>query len=297
MSTAAEPLLSPKFLARLEQLELVSRRVMVGRFKGDRLSKRKGSSVEFADHRHYVVGDDLRFLDWNLYARLDKLFLKLFLEEEDLHLHLLIDNSRSMDYGTPTKLHYAKQVAAALGFVGLINLDRVMVHIVNETVTESSPLLRGRPSVWRLMQFLEGVEPHDGPGRLREAVRHFALRHSARGIVMLLSDFMDKEGFEEPLRTLTARPWDIYVVQILAEEEINPQLTGDLKLLDAEDGDMAEITVSPALLRRYQENLNAFRGALHSFCAQRGIVPIFTSNQFPFEKLVLNYLRQRGLVR
>lgn len=296
-SAASTPLLSPEFLARLEQLELVSRKIIVGRFKGDRLSKRKGTSVEFADHRHYVIGDDLRFLDWNLYARLDKLFLKLFLEEEDLHVHLLIDNSLSMDYGTPTKLHYAKQVAAALGFIGLINLDRVMVHVINEGLAQSSPLLRGRPSVWRLMQFLDGVQPHQGAGKLREAVRNFALRHSGRGIVMLLSDFMDKDGFEEPLRILTARPWDVYVLQILAEEEINPPLTGDLKLLDAEDGDMAEITVSPALLRRYQENLNAFRGALHAFCAQRGIVPIFTSNQFPFEKLVLNYLRQRGLVR
>lgn len=297
MPDTAEPLLSPGFLARLEQLELVSRKIIVGRFKGDRLSKRKGTSVEFADHRHYVVGDDLRFLDWNLYARLDKLFLKLFLEEEDLHLHLLVDNSLSMDFGTPTKLHYAKQVAAALGFVGLINLDRVMVHVINETLAQSSPLLRGRPSVWRLMQFLDGVQPYPGPGRLREAIRHFALRHSGRGIVMLLSDFMDKEGFEEPLRMLSARPWDIYAVQVLAEEEINPQITGDVKLLDMEDGDVAELTISPALLRRYQENLNAFRGALHSFCAQRGIVPIFAGNQFPFEKLVLNYMRQRGLVR
>src|SRR5262249_14815211 len=137
MSTNSEPLLSPNFLARLEQLELVSRKIIVGRFKGDRLSKRKGTRVEFADHRHYVIGDDLRFLDWNLFARLDKLFLKLFLEEEDLHVHLLLVNSLSMDFGTPTKLHYAKQVAAALGFVGLINLDRVMVHVVNDTLASS----------------------------------------------------------------------------------------------------------------------------------------------------------------
>src|SRR6188472_3822835 len=125
MSTTSVPLLSPELLAQLEQMELVSRKVFRGRMKGERRSKRKGQSVEFADFRPYVVGDDLRLLDWNLFARLDQLFLRIFLEEEDLHFYLLVDNSRSMEFGSPTKLHYAKQVAAALGFIGLVNMDRV----------------------------------------------------------------------------------------------------------------------------------------------------------------------------
>src|SRR5947209_17720877 len=123
--TQAKPLLEPDFLARLEQLELVSRKIFLGRLKGEKRSKRKGQSVEFADYRNYVIGDDLRFLDWNLLARLDRLFIRLFLEEEDLHFYVLIDNSMSMDFGNPTKLHYVKQVAAALAFVGLVNMDRV----------------------------------------------------------------------------------------------------------------------------------------------------------------------------
>src|SRR5712691_11970776 len=129
--TQTQPLLDPDFLARLEQLELVSRKIFLGRMKGERRSKRKGQSVEFADYRNYVIGDDLRFLDWNLYARLDRLFLRLFMEEEDLHVYLLVDNSMSMGFGKPTKLHYAKQVAAALGFVALVNLDRVVVEVFN----------------------------------------------------------------------------------------------------------------------------------------------------------------------
>src|ERR1700704_6738410 len=124
MSTTNLPLLSPELLAQLEQLELVSRKIFRGRMKGERRSKKKGQSVEFADYRNYVIGDDLRFLDWNLFARLEKLFIRLFMEEEDLHFYILIDNSLSMDFGTPTKLHYAKQVAAALAFVGLVHLDR-----------------------------------------------------------------------------------------------------------------------------------------------------------------------------
>src|SRR5438552_11204334 len=153
--TVREPLLTPKFLARLEQLELVSRKIFVGRMKGERLSKRKGQSVEFADYKNYVVGDDLRFLDWNLYARLDKLFIRLFLEEEDLHVYLLIDNSLSMDFGDPSKLHFAKQVAAALGFVGLVNLDRVIVEAFNERLSQSMPAARGRKSLWRLLAVLD----------------------------------------------------------------------------------------------------------------------------------------------
>src|SRR5215831_18119568 len=136
MPDTATQLLSPEFLHRLEQLEIVSKKIFAGRMKGERLSKRKGQSVEFADYRNYVVGDDLRFLDWNLFARLDRLFIRLFLEEEDLHFYILIDNSLSMDFGTPTKLHYAKQLAAALGFVGLVNLDRVVVEAFNDRLTQ-----------------------------------------------------------------------------------------------------------------------------------------------------------------
>src|SRR5947208_9078158 len=142
--TPAQPLLEPQFLARLEQLELVSRKIFLGRMKGERRSKRKGQSVEFADYRNYVIGDDLRFLDWNLYARLDRLFIRLFMEEEDLHFYVLLDNSLSMGFGTPTKLYFAKQVAAALAFVGLVNMDRVVVEAFSEKLTQSLPAVRGR---------------------------------------------------------------------------------------------------------------------------------------------------------
>ena len=168
--TTTKPLLDPQFLARLEQLELSSRKIFQGRMKGERRSKRKGQSVEFADYRNYVVGDDLRFLDWNLYARLDRLFLRLFMEEEDLHVHVLVDNSLSMDFGTPTKLHYARQVAAALGFIGLVNLDRVVVQAFNDRLTQTSPVLRGRRSLWRLLDFLGQVRPA-GPSNLARALK------------------------------------------------------------------------------------------------------------------------------
>ena len=290
------PLLDPQFLHRLEQLEIVSRKIFVGKTKGERLSRRKGQSVEFADYRNYVVGDDLRFLDWNLYGRLDRLFIRLFLEEEDLHFYLLIDNSLSMSFGEPTKLHYARQIAAALGFIGLVNLDRVVVEAFNDRLVQSMPPLRGRRSVWRLMDFLQELEPA-GPSDLAKSLRTFSLKCSGKGVVILISDFMDKAGYEEALRYLVARQLDIYVLHVLSQEEIEPSVVGDLKLVDIEDDDVAEITVSAALLNRYKKNLAAYRAGLADFCAKRGVTYLFTSNQVPFERLVFTYLRQRGLLR
>src|ERR1700730_12247330 len=176
MSTAPsdKPLLDPQFLNRLEQLELVSRKIFLGRMKGERRSKKKGQSVEFADFRNYVIVDDLRFLDWNLYARLGKLFIRLFFEEEDLHFYVLIDNSLSMDFGSPTKLHYSRQVAAALGFIGLVNLDRVVIEACTDRLTQSLPAIRGRRSLWRMMDFLQKLEPA-GPSDLARSLRSFSL--------------------------------------------------------------------------------------------------------------------------
>lgn len=295
-TSAAPPLLDPQFLARLEQLELVSRKIFMGVMKGERRSKRKGQSVEFADYRNYVKGDDLRFLDWNLYARLDRLFIRLFMEEEDLHLYVLVDNSLSMDFGSPTKLHYAKQVAAALAFVGLVNMDRVALEVFNDRLTQSMPAARGRRSLWRVMDFLGKVEPA-GPGNMRESLRTFSLKSSGKGIVILLSDFMDKGGYEDALRYLVARQYDVYLIHVLSQQEIEPDLMGDLKLIDVEDFDEAEVTVGGPLIRKYKQNLAAYRAGLQDWCLKRGVTYLFTSNQVPFDKLVLTYLRQRGLVK
>lgn len=296
MSTVATSLLTPEFLQQIERLELTSRKIFRGALKGERRSPRKGQSVEFADYRNYVPGDDLRFLDWNTYARLDRLFLKLFLEEEDLHFYLLVDASRSMDFGQPSKLDYAKRVAAALGFVGLAHSDRVKVETLGQGLHSASPALRGRRSVWRLFQQVEAiaVEP---PTPLAVGVKNFCLRNPGRGIVVLIGDLMDKNGFEEGLRWFAARQLDVYVIQTLSQEELQPELAGDLRLTDAEDRDVTEITVSAPLLARYQQTLNGYVAAIRAYCAQRNISYLLASNQLPFEQLVTRYLRQRGLVR
>jgi uncharacterized protein (DUF58 family) len=294
--TSPANLLPPDLMAQLERLELVTRKVFRGRMKGERRSKRKGQSVEFADYRGYVPGDDLRSLDWNLFARLDKLIIKLFLEEEDLHFYTLVDASASMDFGNPTKLEYAKQLAAALSFVGLVRTDRVRIETLGTDLAHQAPVLRGRKSVWRMLDFVGSIQAGE-TATLAEGVKNFCLRNSGRGVVVLISDLMDKNGYESALRYLMARQMDVYVIHILSQEEIDPDVKGDLRLVDCEDDDIAEITVSAPLIARYKATLGAFVGGAQEFCNRRGMNYLLANNQTPVKDLISSYLRRRGLVR
>jgi len=289
-------ILTPELLARLERMELVSRKIFRGRMKGERRSPRKGQSVEFADFRNYVPGDDLRFVDWNTYARLEKLFLKMFLEEEDLHFYALIDASDSMAFGEPTKLQYATQLAASLGFIGLIRGDRVKIETLGQSARDAAPVFRGRRSLWRMLEHLEAVEPGESITMV-EGVKNFCLRNSGRGIVVLIADLMEKTGYKDALKYLVSRDMDVYVIHLLSAEELDPDVEGDLRLIDCEDGDVAEITVSAPLLKRYKQTLAAFVDGARDFCNRRGIVYLMARNDVPVEDLITGFLRTRGLVR
>ncbi len=294
-SSTEKELLPPQLLARLERLELVSRKIFRGRLKGERRSRRKGQSVEFADFRNYVPGDDLRFVDWNLYARLDKLFLKLFLEEEDLHVYFLVDASPSMNFGDPTKFFAAKQVAAALAFVGMCRGDRVRIEFLG-TENQSSPVLRGRSQLWRMSDFVQSIEPEQVCS-LTDAVKRFCLKNTGRGIVVLISDLMDKSGYEPALRMLVGQQMDVFVLHMLNPEEMDPDLKGDLKLVDCEDEDEAEISVSTALLKKYKSTLAAYVDQARRFCSQRGMTYLLARSDQGADVLVGQYLLERGLVR
>lgn len=289
-------LLSPEFMSKLDQLELLSRKIFIGRMKGERRSKRKGESVEFADYRNYVVGDDLRFLDWNIYARLERLLIKLFMEEEDLNVTVLFDVSKSMDWGQPQKALYVKRVAAAIAYIGLVNYDRVSLYCYADSLVQEMRAVRGRRFTSQMIKFLDGL-PIGGPTNFAAAAKRFAQRHRGKGVVIVLSDFMDKTGYADGFRYLLGQNLDLYAIQVLAPDEIDPTLVGDLKLVDVEDEDVAEVTISKPLLDRYKANLQAYCRELKDYCTQRGVTYLFTSTKVPFDTLVLSYLRQRGLVR
>jgi len=295
--TVSKPvaLLDPSFMARLDQLDVMSRKLLAGKMKGERRSKRRGQSVEFADYRNYVVGDDLRFIDWNVYARLDRLFLKLFLEEEDLSLYILLDVSKSCDFGNPAKAFYIKQVAAALGYIGLVNYNRVHISAMAEGIVAETGAMRGRRRVSQMIDFVDKLKP-TGASHLAEACKKFALQHRQKGVCVVLSDFFDKGGYENGLRYVAGGKYDLFAVQCLAPQEIEPDLQGDLKLRDIEDDDLAEVSITQPLIKQYKANLNAYCLGLKDYITRRGGTYLFTSTAVPFDTLVLNYLRERGLL-
>jgi uncharacterized protein (DUF58 family) len=264
-TTARASFFTPEFLAQLERLSLLSRRTFRGSVKGERRSPRRGHSVEFADYRAYGHGDDLRYVDWNIYGRLDRLHVKLFVDEEDLCLHLLVDASASMGFGAPSKLNYAVRLAAALGFVGLVNFERVGLGLLRERVAEGWPPTRGRAHVLPMMDFLDKVEPA-GATSLDEGLANYAQRVREPGLVVLVSDLLDPNGYERGVRALLERRFDVHIVHLLDPEEMNPTLGGDLRLTDSETGVVRELTVDGEALRDYRARLHRFLERAESFC-------------------------------
>lgn len=289
-------ILDPAFLRRLERLALVAKRTQLGVSKGERKSKRKGQSTEFADYRDYVQGDDLRHIDWNIYGRLNQLYLKLFQEQEDLTLHVLIDASRSMDFGTPKKLEFACKLAAAVGYIGLVSYDRVSVEAFNGEGTQRLAPVRGKASAMKLFTFLQGLGAGGGT-QLEQQTRSYMLRNRAKGIALLISDFFDESGYEGPIRRLTQSGSDAYAIHVMAPEEIDPSLSGDLKLVDSETKAFAEISVSRALLKKYKENRDGFCDEVRRFCLARGVGHYVVSSDTSVEELTIDVLRRGGLVK
>jgi uncharacterized protein (DUF58 family) len=301
-TTRNDELLSPDFMRQLDRIDILSRKMLMGRMQGERRSKKRGQSVEFADYRNYVVGDDLRFIDWNLYARLDKLFLRLFLEEEDLSVSIVLDVTASMNYGEPNKLAFAKKLAAALGYTGLVHYNRVNFYTFTDAVHDQARGLRGRRPIPRMLEFLDKQQPPkegEKSGHLANALRRVALTQREPGVIVVVSDFMDKGDLNDALRYLGEPKHDVYAVQLLSPQEVDPskgQIVGDLRLRDVEDGDIAEVSVSAPLLNRYKANLQAYCQHVRATCLKRQIAYMISETDVSLESLVLKYLRQRGLV-
>ena len=294
-----DELIDGRLMAKLDQLDVISRKIFAGKMQGERRSKRRGISVEFADYRHYTHGDDLRFVDWNIYARLDKLFLKIFLEEEDLSLVIAVDTSASMDWGSPSKMLFAQRLAMALGYIGLVNHNRVTLATFADGEISRLPNLRGRRRINEMGNWLLNIEP-GGPSGFDTAMRTLALTRQGKGVMILISDFMFKEGYEKGLRYLAGGGYDTFIMQTLSPQEVDPGkhgLTGDVRLVDIEDEDAAEVTVSAALLKRYKQNLDAYCGALREYCVKRGMMHITIDTATELDNLLMDYLRKRGLLK
>lgn len=293
---ADSPILDAAFLRKLERLSVAPNRAFPGQMKGEKRSPKRGTSIEFADYREYALGDDLRYVDWKAYARLERLFLKLFVEEEDLSIHLLVDASKSMDFGQPlTKFHYARKVAAALGYVGLARYDRVGVSGFGPGLGRRAPTLRGRAAVPQLFGYLQTLQP-EGRTDIAETLRGYVLRAGAPGVCVVLSDFFDP-NWERGVRALLGRRFQVVLLQILDPREVEPDLLGDLRLVDSETDETREISVTPHLLSRYRAAFEQHCGGLAEMANRHGMDYIRVITSDSFEDLLLKTLRNAGLLR
>jgi uncharacterized protein (DUF58 family) len=297
-SRAATSRFDERFLRKLESLVLAIRRTPAGATRGARRSRRVGAGLEFADHRDYAPGDDPRHLDWNLYGRLERLALRLYEEDEDLSIDVVVDASASMAVGRPSKLDLALQVGAALAYVGLANLDRVAITPLAGPDAAPPAYVRGKARIVPILHELDAVTA-TGKTSLSGAVRTFLARREARrrGLVILISDFYDPAGYRAALDLIRHHRREVVAIQVSAREELAPSLRGDVRLRDAETGEVRELTVSPAVLADYARRHQGLLRGLESFCRERA-VPCFTvvSDQ-PFDAVVLRMLRGGGFLR
>jgi uncharacterized protein (DUF58 family) len=283
------------FLRQLERLLVLMRSPVRGGLKGGRRSVKRGQSVEFADYRDYALGDDLRQLDWNVYARLERLFVKLFIEEEDVTVTLLVDASASMTAGRPPKLLFAKRAAAALGYIGLASEDRVTVSALTGRVARRRAAMRGSGRVFRLLSDLSSIEPSDGPTDLLAAARHAGAQLRGKGVVILLSDLLDPAA-DRVIRELAATGSEVIVLHVLSPEELDPQLEGDLRLVDVETGDGVDVTVDLPTLDAYKARLSAWKQGFADLAAKRRASYVDLPSDANLADLMFNELRRRRVL-
>ncbi|AKF06303.1 DUF58 domain-containing protein [Sandaracinus amylolyticus] len=284
-----------EFQRRLEALAIASRRLVSGRMRAERRSQKTGAGIEFADHREYAPGDDFRHLDWKLYGRSEKLLLKLFQEEEDLSVYLLLDTSGSMQFGAPQKLAYGKRIAAALAYVALSTLDRVSVLTFADVIGARLPPTRGKSRIFKVFEFLRGTRPEGRTG-IEGAMRAFAAQHKRRGVAIVISDLYDPAGFERGIDALRYARFEPFVIQLVDPTEARPPLHGDVRLVDRETGESREVTVTPRVLERYAAAHAAYLAGIASYCAQKQVPHVVIETSTAWDDAVLSVLRRGGLL-
>lgn len=286
-------------LRKLNQLALVASKVRAGVLKGERRSTKRGTSIEFADYRDYTPGDDLRRLDWNVYARLERPFIKLLEEEEDLAVHILVDASKSMDWGEDAlhKFQYALKLAAALGSVALGAGDYLTVTLLHaaQAPAQYGPA-RGQQHLMRLLAFLE-PQTCDGTTDLNQMLRDYTLAARRPGLTFLISDLFSPAGFETGLNQLQSRGYELTLVHLLAPDELEPPLAGDLRLIDIETDFGQDVSLDAGLRELYRRRLQAWQNEIQLLCGKRGIRYVPVSTAYPWDELVLLDFRKAGIVK
>lgn len=286
---------------KLEQVMLHASRVRAGAIKGERRSVKRGTSIEFADYRSYAPGDDLRRLDWNIYARTDRPLTKVYEDEEDLAVHLLLDASASMDW-TPengdaalNKFLYARRLLAGLAQISLAENDRLVLSTLGSSASVFGPV-RGRSHGIGLLRYVGGLAAR-GTTDLNDALRTYALRAGRAGLAFVISDFFSPTGYLDGMMALLAKGCEVAVLHVLSPYEVEPPLAGDLRLLDIETGTPQEISLDAGMRDLYIRRVREWREDIRAECSKRGIHYVFATTDIPWEKIILYDLRRLGVVR
>ncbi|MFT7581605.1 MAG: hypothetical protein ACI9MR_003283 [Myxococcota bacterium] len=290
------PLFDETFMGKLEYLDIVAKKAFALQSRGERRSKRIGAGLEFADHRRYSPGDDFRNIDWNVYARLGKLLLRLYEEEEDLYVYLLVDASASMVVGDRQKFDYARRIAAALAYITLSSMDRVSILPFSTKLQPQLMPARGKAQIFRVFDFLNTLEPGGTTG-MAEAMKGFVHQTKRRGLAVIISDFYAADGYEDGLNFLRYHRFEPFAIHLTDERELNPELRGDVTLVDCETGAAKEITLTPRVMAKYRDAHAAWCDELDAFCSKRQVSYFRTPIQTPFDDLMLRMFRAGGFLR
>ncbi len=290
-----DELFDKQFLKKLEYLDLVARRLVFGRLQAQRPSVKKGASIEFRDFREYTPGDDPRSVDWAVYARLGELFVKLFRQEEELDLWVLLDASASMNFGAPNKFDQARRIAAALAYIGMGNMDSASLVPFADGLRPGRARLRGRGQIFGLLEYLRDLRP-SGRTDLRGATRGHVSRVRRPGLVVILSDFYGLEHAQAAIDELRFFKHQIYVIQVAAPWELDPPIRGELRLVDAESSEHEDLTVTDGMLRRYREAFTGFSAGLRRYSMRHSIGYSLARSDTAFDEFVVQVLQRGGLV-
>ena len=289
--------LSTDLLSQLRRLKLQPKSQYRGRLKGERRSRNHGVGLEFADYRPYQTGDDLTHVDWNLYARSGRRFIKLFQAEANLTVYFLIDSSSSMGLGDPTKLDLAKQIVTALSYIALANFDQVQIYTCQQRLLTVLASTYSKTQFPQVAQALATISA-EGQTDLESCLKQFAEQNEP-GIVILISDFFDgaTHAYQKGLISLVGQQFEVTAIQILCRAEQQPNFAGGVQLTDIETGQSKEITVSAQVLVSYQQRLQQFLAQTVQFCRGHAITYLLTSSESSLEQVILHDLRQTGLVQ
>ena len=285
------------FLTRLEYLSIVSKRVFRGQLLAQRRTMRLGSGIEFSDHREYNSGDDLRYLDWNIYARHGNLLLKRFQEEQDLHVYLMLDCSRSMSFGSPSKFDLARHLVAALAYIALSDLDRVAIIAYANGVFAELPMTRGKARILPIMKFLEELPTCGDDTNLEKAVQGLLHRGARTGLAIVVSDLFDEHGFQKGLDQLRYRRFDAHVIQLHDPREADPALVGDAELVDIESGSVRKVTVTERNLKMYKQLFADHQNAVRAYCCTYNLGCTQSPSSIRFDDLIMRMMRETGAGR